>query len=293
MFLASSTDSWWSQMFNFADYGELIYLVRGSFFAAALLALVGGVVGVFVVQRDLAFAVHGVSELSFAGAAGALLFGMNVVAGSVVGSLVAAAIIALLGNRARERNSVIGVLMPFGLGLGVLFLALYPGRAANKFGLLTGQIVSVDAARVQTTAVIVVIVLAVLAVIWRPLHFSGLDPDVAVARGVPVRTLNFVLMIVLGLTVAVAVQIVGALLVLSLLITPAAAAIRVTASPVWVAVLSVLFAEVSALGGIWLALGASVPISPYITTISFVIYLIARWVGNLRRRRGWSARVAA
>ncbi len=112
--------------------------------AGAVLGIVGGLVGVFVMQRDMAFAVHGISELSFAGAAVALLLGVDVVAGSIVGSLVAAAIIGLLGQRARDRNSIIGVLMPFGLGLGILFLSLYPGRSANRFGLLTGQIVSVD-----------------------------------------------------------------------------------------------------------------------------------------------------
>ncbi|MCL2468065.1 MAG: metal ABC transporter permease, partial [Micrococcales bacterium] len=122
----------------------MVVLVRGPLIAGALLALVGGLVGVFVMQRDLAFAVHGVSELSFAGAAAALLVGVDVAVGSVGGSLVAAVLIGALGQRARDRSSVIGVLMPFGLGLGVLFLALYSGRSANKFGLLTGQIVAVD-----------------------------------------------------------------------------------------------------------------------------------------------------
>ncbi|MCG2798095.1 MAG: metal ABC transporter permease [Cellulomonas sp.] len=279
-------------MFDFSNYGELLVLVHGSLIAGALLGLVGGLVGVFVMQRDLAFAVHGVSELSFAGAAAALLIGADVVAGSVAGSLLAAVLIGLLGARARDRNSIIGVLMPFGLGLGVLFLALYPGRAANKFGLLTGQIVSVDTARVQTMAVITVVVVGGLLLLWRPLTFAGVDPEVATARGVPVRGLSIAFMVLLGLAVAMAVQIVGALLVLSLLITPAAAATRVTASPIWVPVLAVVFAEVSAVGGILLALGASVPISPYITTISFLIYVVARQVGNARNRRGWVRRPA-
>ena len=278
--------TWWNQLFDYADYGEMLVLVRGSVLAGALLALVGGLVGVFVMQRDLAFAVHGVSELSFAGAAAALLVGVDVAVGSVGGSLLAAVIVGLLGHRARDRNSIIGVLMPFGLGLGVLFLALYPGRAANKFGLLTGQIVAVDAARVTTMTVLTVVVVGGLMVVWRPLTFASVDPEVAAARGVPVRALSLVFMVLLGIAVAMAVQIVGALLVLSLLITPAAAAVRLTASPVWVPVLSVVFAEVAALGGILLALGSSVPISPYITTISFVIYLVARRVGSYRASRG-------
>jgi len=134
----------WHQIFGFDNYGELLVLVKNSIIAGALLGVVGGLIGPFVMTRDLAFAVHGISELSFAGASAALLFGINVVAGSIGGSLLAALLIGVLGSRARERNSIIAVLMPFGLGLGILFLALYKGRSANKFGLLTGQIVSVD-----------------------------------------------------------------------------------------------------------------------------------------------------
>ena len=293
MFAVAADAPWWQRLIDFSDYGELLPLVRNSLVAGALLALVGGLVGVFVMQRDLAFAVHGVSELSFAGASAALLFAVDVTVGAVVGSLVAALLIGALGSRARDRNSIIGVLMPFGLGLGVLALALYPGRAANKFGLLTGQIVAVDDARVGAMALITVVVVGGLLFVWRPLTFASVDPDVAAARGVPTRALSLVFMLLLGLAVAMAVQVVGALLVLSLLITPAAAATRVSASPVWVPVLAVLFAEVSALGGILLALGASVPISPYITTISFVIYLVCRWVGRRRRLHGWVRRPAA
>jgi len=286
------TDDWWARLVDFSDYGQLLPLVTNSLVAGSLLALVGGLVGVFVVQRDLAFAVHGVSELSFAGASAALLFSLDVSLGAVAGSLVAALLIGLLGARARERNSIVGVLMPFGLGLGVLALALYPGRAANKFGLLTGQIVAVDDARLTAMVAIAAVVVGGLLVVWRPLTFASVDPDVAAARGVPTRALSLVFMLLLGLAVAMAVQIVGALLVLSLLITPAAAAVRVTASPVWVPVLAVLFAQVSAVGGILLALGASVPISPYVTTISFAIYLACRFVGGRRARRGWVRRPA-
>ena len=119
-----------------SQYGAILGLVQNSVWAGAVLGLVGGLIGVFVMQRDMAFAVHGISELSFAGAAAALLIGVDVVTGSIVGSLVAAAIIGWLGAKARDRNSVIGVLMPFGLGLGILFLSLYSGRSANRFSLL-------------------------------------------------------------------------------------------------------------------------------------------------------------
>jgi zinc/manganese transport system permease protein len=282
--LAGSPDLW-SQLFDFANYGELLALVQNSILAGAVLGVVGGLIGVFVMQRDMAFAVHGISELSFAGAAAALLFGANVVIGSIGGSLIAAILIGLLGAKARDRNSIIAVLMPFGLGLGILFLALYPGRSANKFGLLTGQIVSVDDPQLGWLMLIGAVVLIGLLVIWRPLTFDSLDADVAASRGVPVRFVSLAFMVLLGLAVAVSVQIVGALLVLSLLVTPAAAAMRISSSPLAVPLLSVGFALVSVVGGIMLALGGSLPISPYVTTISFVIYVVCRLVGVRRTSR--------
>ncbi len=265
-------------LFDFSDYDQLLPLVTNSLWAGAILALIGGLIGVFVVNRELSFAVHGVSELSFAGAAIALLIGLDVVMGSVIGSVTAAAILAVMGNKAKDRNSIVAVLMPFGLGIGILALSLYPGRAANKFGLLTGQIVAVDDPKLEALAIIGAIVIATLLFVWRPLSFATLDPEVAAARGVPVRLLGILFMLLLGLAVAGAVQIVGALLVLSLLVTPAAAALRLSSSQLWVPVLSVLFALVSMLGGILLALGAGLPISPYVTTISFLIYLVARGI---------------
>jgi zinc/manganese transport system permease protein len=278
------TGDGWDRVFNFESYGQLLGLVQNSLIAAAVLGVVGGVIGVFVMQRDMAFAVHGVAEMSFAGAAGALLVGVSVVTGSLVGAVLAALAIGLLGTKARDRNSAIGVLMPFGLGLGILFLALYEGRASSKFGLLTGQIISVDGPDLGRLIAICLVALALLVVIWRPLLFDSLDPDVAAARGLPSRALSLSFMLALGLVVAVAVQIVGALLVLALLVTPAASALRVSASPVVVPALSAGFGVLAAVGGIMLALGGSLPISPYITTISFLTYLGCRGIGGFRDR---------
>ena len=159
-------------IFNFENYGELLVLVQNSLWAGAVLGLLGGLVGTFVMKRDLAFAVHGISELSFAGAAFALLIGADIIFGSLIGSVAAAVLLGFMGVRARDKNSIIGVIMPFGLGLGILFLALYEGRAANKFGLLTGQIVSVDTVQLQALAGTAVVVMIALVAIWRPL--SGL-----------------------------------------------------------------------------------------------------------------------
>jgi ABC-type Mn2+/Zn2+ transport systems, permease components len=273
---------WLGDVFNFDDYGALLWLVRNSVLAGAVLGLVGGLIGVFVMQRDMAFAVHGISELSFAGAAAALLVGADVVLGSITGSIAAALLIGAFGARARDRNSIVGVLMPTGLGLGILFLALYPGRSANKLSLLTGQIIAIDDPGVVRLIVVSAIVLVALLLIWRPLSFASLDPESAAARGVPERGLSIAFLLLLGLITAVSVQIVGALLVLALLVTPAAAALRVASSPPVVALLAALFGLVSAVGGILLAIAGSLPISPFITTISFLIYVVCRIVAGVR-----------
>lgn len=269
----------------FEEYGELLNVVQNSLIAGAILGLVGGVIGVFIMQRDMAFAVHGISEVSFAGASAALLLGVNVVAGSIVGSVLAAMIIGVLGVRSRHRNSIVAVLMPFGMGLGVLFLSLYPGRSANKFGLLTGHIVAVDDVHVVWLAVLGSIVLGMLVVLWRPLTFDSLDADIASARGIPTRALSLVFMVLVGLSVAVSVQIVGALLVMAILVTPAAAALHLSSAPLQTVVLSVVFAMVSMVGGMLIAVGSTLPMSPFVTTVSFLMYLGARMVAHIRQRR--------
>jgi zinc/manganese transport system permease protein len=270
------------RLFDFSDYDQLIPLVQNSLIAGLLLGIMGGLIGVFVMTRDMSFAVHGISELSFAGAAIALLLGLNVALGATLGSIVAAIIIAILGSRAKDRNSIIAVLMPFGLGIGILALALYEGRAANKFGLLTGQIIAVDDPQVIWLIATSLVVVFGLLIVWRPLSFASLDSEVAEARGVPTKALGIVFMLLLALAVAASVQVVGALLVMTLLVTPAAAALRLTSSPLWVPLLSMIFAVVSVVGGILLALGGGLPISPYVTTLSFAIYLIARVIEKLR-----------
>lgn len=270
---------------NFDDYGLLLPLVSNSLIAGAALGIVGGLIGIFIMMRDMAFAVHGIAELSFAGAAFALLIGVDVVTGSVAGSLIAALVLGVLGTRAKDRNSITGVLMPFGLGLGILFLSLYEGRSANKFGLLTGQIVAVDDVQLGGMLTLCAVVVLALILVWRPLTFASVDPVLANARGVRTGGLSIIFMVILALAVAVAIQVVGALLVLALLITPAAAALRVSSNPALTVILAIVFAEISVLGGILLALAGSLPISPYVTTISFVIYLVCRGVEALRSPR--------
>ncbi|WP_433527317.1 metal ABC transporter permease [Nocardia pseudovaccinii] len=273
-------------MFDFTTTADLLSysFVQQAVLAAALLGLLAGVIGPLIISRQMSFAVHGTSELSLTGAAAALLAGVGVGLGAIVGSVVAAVLFSLLGTKARERDSVIAVVLSFGLGLSVLFLWLGPERAGSKFSLLTGQVVSVGYNGLALLLTCTVLVLAVLAVVYRPLLFASSDPEVALARGVPVRALSVVFAVMLGITAAFGVQIVGALLVLALLITPAAAAAQLTANPVRATVLAVVFAETAAVGGILLSLAPGVPVSTFVTTISFLIYLVCRLLGPRRRQ---------
>ncbi len=257
--------------------------VQQALVAGVLLALIAGLIGPFIVMRQMSFAVHGSSELSLTGAAFALLTGLNVGAGALVGSLIAAVLFGILGQRARERDSAIGVVLAFGLGLAVLFIHLYPGRAGTSFALLTGQIVGVGYSALAQLVAVAVVVAVVLTVICRPLLFATVDPEVASARGVPVRGLGIVFAAMVGVVAAQGVQIVGALLVMSLLITPAAAAARVCSSPAGTIAASVLFAEIAAVGGIVLSLAPGVPISVFVTVISFGIFVVC-WLIERRRR---------
>lgn len=275
------------KLFTFAGTGELLRqpFVHSALVAAAVLGLTAGLLAPLIVTRGMAFAVHGTAELAFTGGVAALLAGVYVGLGAVVGSVLASILFGLLGLRHRERDSVIGVLLAFGLGLGVLMLALYPGRAANKFGLLLGSVVSVDTTNLWLLAGCAVVVIGVLLASFRPLLFASADPEVATARGVPVRLLTVVFAVLIGLTTALAVPAVGAILVLAVMVTPGAAAARVSSNPVVVTLLAVLFAEVALVGGTILSLGPGLPISGYVATLMFLCYLGCRLVGRVRARQ--------
>ncbi|OKX84820.1 metal ABC transporter permease [Corynebacterium glutamicum] len=256
--------------------------VQHALIASALLGLLSGVIAPLIVVRQQSFAVHGTAELALMGAAAALLFGLNVGGGAVIGSVVAAILLALLGMK--QQDSAVGAVMSFGLGLSVLFIHLYPGRSSTAFSLLTGQIVGVSSSSLWILVVVTVIVVGAVVIFWRPLLFASADPIMAQASGVNVRFIAVAFAVLVGLTTSQSVQIVGALLVMALLITPGAAAVAVTANPVKAVVLAVIFAEVSAVGGLLLSLAPGLPVSVFVTTISFVIYLVCRLIGWLRGR---------
>jgi zinc/manganese transport system permease protein len=255
------------------------HFVHTALAAGAVVAVVSGSIGIFVVTRGASFAVHAISELGFTGAAGALVIGLDPVIGMIGGSLGVGLVLGLLSLRGRERDSAIGAVLAFGLGIGVLFLSLYHGYATQATNLLFGSIVGVSDRQLLELAIVALIVIAGIAVLYRPLLFSSVDPEVAAARGVPLRALSVAVFLLLALTTAEAIQVVGVLLVLTLVITPAAAAQRLTARPALALGLSVLIALGATEGGILLSLAQPWPTSFFISAISFAVYVAARLMG--------------
>ena len=252
------------------------HFVHTALLAGAVVAVVSGAIGIFVVTRGASFAVHAISELGFTGAAIALVLGISAVVGMIAGSLVVGLALGLLSLRGRERDSAIGAVLAFGLGVGVLFLSLYHGYATEATNLLFGSIVGVSDRQLLELTIVAAIVIAGLARIYRPLLFSSVDPEVAAARGVPLRAMSVAIFLLLALTTAEAIQVVGVLLVLTLVITPAAAAQRFTARPGLALLLSILIALGATEGGILLSLVQPWPTSFFISALSFAVYVAAR-----------------
>lgn len=258
--------------------------VHNALLAGAIVAVVSGLVGPFVVMRNMSFAVHGVAELGFTGAAGALLVGLSPSVGLLVFSLGASAVMGVLGEQARERDVAIGATLAFGLGLGVLFISLYSGYAQEAFALLFGTVLGISTGDVVLALVVGAVTIILLLLVNRPLRFASVDPEVAEARGIPLGLMSMVFAAILAFAVVEAVQVVGVLLLLTLVITPAAAAQHLTSRPGRVVAISVAIALVSALGGIVLALFIAWPVSFFVSAISFTAYLAARLVGASTRR---------
>ncbi|WP_224399638.1 metal ABC transporter permease [Corynebacterium poyangense] len=256
-----------------------VSFVQQAILAAGVLGVLSGVMTPLIVLRQMSFSVHATSELALMGAAAALLFGLNVGWGAIAGSIVAALMLAVLGMK-QQQDAAIGVVMSFGMGLAVLFIHLYPGNSTRAFSLLTGQIVGVSAASTTTLFITTVLVVGIVALIWRPMLFASADPIMARAAGVHCQWIAVIFAVLVGIAAAQSVQIVGSLLVMALLITPGAAAVHVTSSPIRAVIYSIIFAETSAVGGLILSLAPGIPVSVFVTAVSFFIYLVCRFIGG-------------
>jgi zinc/manganese transport system permease protein len=263
------------------------HFMQNAFLAGTLIALLAAPVGYFMVLRGQSFLGHALSHVGFAGAAGAVWLGVSPVVGLLAFGALAALGIGALGERGGrlsvESDIAIGTVLVFSLSLGLLFIRLASSYAANIYAFLFGTVLGISDKDVAVIAVMTVLGLLVLAAIARPLLFVSVDPEVAAARGMPVRFLAYAFLLLLALSVAVAVQVIGVLLIFALLVTPAATAQQLTTRPAVAIALSTSLALIVIWLGLAVAYFTDYPVGFVVTTIAFVFYLIAR------ARRGWRA----
>ncbi len=258
--------------------------MNNAFAAAGIVAVVSGIVGYFLVMRGQTFAGHALSHIGFAGATGAGLIGLAPLWGLLGFTLAAGVVMGLLSERISNRDIAIGVVLSLALGFGLLFLHYYTSFATQATALLFGNVLAVDRQMIATLAVLGVITLLALAVIMRPLIFSTLQPELAEAKGVPLRFVSTAFLAIVALAVSECAQIVGVLLVFTLMVGPPAAAQRLTTG-LWSGLaLAAALALAEAWLGITIAYYTDWPVSFCIACLSALGYFAALSAPALRER---------
>ncbi len=256
--------------------------MRTAFMASGVVAILSGLVGYFLVLRNQTFAGHALSHVGFTGATGAFLLGIAPFWGLVGFTLMAGLAMGALGEKISARDVAIGMTLSVALGLGLLFLHFYTASATQATALLFGNVLGVDRAALVSLAVLAAVSVAVLGVIARPLLFASLQPELAEAKGVPLRLLAVGFMGIVAVAVAESAQVVGVLLVFTLMIGPAAAARNLTARFGTAIALSAALALVEAWAGLTLAWFTDWPVSFWITALSGLVYGLSLGAGALR-----------
>ena len=256
--------------------------MRHALEAGTIVSIVAGVVGYFVVVRRSSFAAHALAHAGFAGAAGAVLLGLNPIIGLLAFTMGGGFLMAVLGKKAEGRDVQVGTVLSFMLGLGVLFISLYKGYATEAYSLLFGEILGISQSNVIITLIAGIVILISMAIVYRPLLFSSLDEDVAEAKGLPVGAIGIVFMLLVAIATSIAVQIVGVLLIFALMVTPAAIAERLAKTPAQGIGISIAVALLATWTGLILAFYLPYPVSFFITSIIFLLYAATRVFGIRR-----------
>ena len=246
--------------------------MRTAFVAAGVAALLAGTVGFFLVLRGQTFAGHALSHVGFTGATGAALFGVSPLAGLVGFTLIAGVGMGAFGEKLAERDVAIGMILSLALGLGLLFLHFYTSAATQATALLFGNVLGVDQSSLLILALLALVSLAGLAAIARPLIFASLQAELAEARGVPLRLVAVAFLAIVAVAVAECAQIVGVLLVFTLMVGPAAAAQNFSRRLAPGLALSAGLAVAEAWGGLTLAFYTDWPTSFWIVALSGLVY---------------------
>lgn len=266
--------------------------MRTAFAAAAIVAVLSGIVGYFLVLRGQTFAGHALAHVGFTGATGAVLIGVPPLWGLVGVTLLGGFGMGMLGEKLSGRDVAIGMMLSLALGFGLLFLHFYTAYASQATALLFGNVLGVSPSALTTLAGLALVSLGALAFVSRPLLFLSLQPELAEAKGVPARLIATAFLMIVAIAVAECAQIVGVLLVFTLMVGPAAAAQRFSAKLGRGVALSVIFALAEAWGGLAMAYYTDWPTSFWITALSALVYFASLAADSLSRRRAVLAQAA-
>jgi zinc/manganese transport system permease protein len=258
------------------------HFMQNALVVGTLVAVLAGAIGYFVVLRGQTFATHMLSQVGFPGAAAGVLVHTSPVLGLIVFCVAGALGIGWSGRGItagrRSESAAVGSILAFSLALGLLFFRLYAGSAQGIYAFLFGTILGITDQDVLVTAATTLAGLAVVGVIGRPLLFASVDPDAAEARGVRVRAISIVFLVLVALSVAEAVQVIGTLLIFALLVTPAAAAQRLTSRPGLGLGLTIALSSLFMWGGLAIAYFSLYPVGFFVTSLAFATYLGIRLV---------------
>lgn len=259
--------------------------MQNALIGGSMVAIAAGLLGYFVITRQNAFAAHALAHIGFPGATGAILIGAPVTLGLAVFCVGGGLLIGLLGRRVADREIATGTILALATALGVLFASLASANASTTTSVLFGNLLAISDDQLLVYGAFTVAVVGTLAVLARPLVFASVDPAVAEARGVPVRALGLAFVVLLALTITMAVQVVGTLLLFALVVTPAATALRITARPGRVALIAVALALAAVWGGLVLAAMVDLPPSFFVVSLAVLAWLaVLATVGRRRNR---------
>lgn len=263
--------------------------MRNAWLGGTVVALAAGLMGYFIVVRNSSFAAHALAHIGLPGATGAVLLGVPAAVGLGVFCVGGALVIGALGKRASDRDVATGTVLAFATGLGLLFNSLATRNSSTLTNVLFGNLLAITAEQLAGFLALLVVLGASIAFIYRPLLFTSVNSQVAEARGVPVRSLSIVFMVLLGITVTMAVQAVGTLLLFALVVTPAATALSLTARPVLAMAVSAAIGLLSVWVGLAVSAMFNLPPSFVVVSIACGIWLVTWTLHRLPRRNQMSA----
>ncbi len=259
--------------------------MRNAYVAGTLIAILSGVMGVFVIARNMSFLSHTLSEIGFAGASFGIFMGWSPLNGMLLFTTISSILVGELSSQVESRReSVISAISGLFIGLGILFLALAQTNSSYATNILFGSVIGISQQNVNQMILLSSLVLVVILLIFRDLKADSFDPIGARVNKVHSSLMSILFLVMLAFSVSVAAQIVGSLLIFILLTLPAASSKYFAHTVFKMTGLAIVFALTGVWLGLYLGYLTNWPVTFFISTIEVIIYAIALFYNSLRNR---------